>query len=90
MLSTVLNRLEYLRRATCSCMKSAKDLLDPPSFSIFTCWHIEINVGVKALLSGVVPKNLITQIGLTSANHSELVRLAALASSDVFPQPPSP
>lgn len=55
-----------------------------------TCWQIDISVGVRALLSGVVPKNLIIHIGFAPLNHSVEVSPADLANNDVFPQPPSP
>lgn len=47
-----------------------------------------MRVGVKALESGVVPKNRTIFIGLQSLNQSVRAIDALLASSDVFPQPP--
>lgn len=55
-----------------------------------TCWQIEINVGVNALESGVVPKNRTILIGFTHLNQSVKHSEALFASRDVLPQPPSP
>lgn len=57
----------------------------------FTCWHIDISVGVKALESGVVPKKRTMLMGFDPWNQPlEVDMLAAWARRDVFPQPPSP
>lgn len=53
-----------------------------------TCWHIEIKVGVSALESGVVPKNLTILRGLQSLNQSVNANEALLANNEVLPQPP--
>lgn len=52
---------------------------------------MDMSVGVSALESGVVPRNLTILIGLDPLNQPfEVDKLAALAKSDVLPQPPSP
>lgn len=51
---------------------------------------MDINVGVKALESGVVPKNLTMLTGFTSANQTVLAMAALLAKRDVLPHPPAP
>lgn len=55
---------------------------------MFTCWQIEMRVGVKALESGVVPRNLMMLVGRTSANQVSSDKAALLARRLVFPQPP--
>lgn len=99
------NHPGYLRKITCSCMKSIAGIhrvdrnlsyteylnINITLLSIrFTWLHIEINAGVKALLSGVVPKNRTMQNGLTFSSQSLTVKAADLANKDVLPQPPSP
>ena len=49
-----------------------------------------MRVGVKALLSGVVPKNLIMLIGFFDTNQTVFESPALFASKEVLPQPPSP
>lgn len=49
---------------------------------------MDIRVGVKALESGVVPRNLMMLVGRTSANQVSRHIAALLAKRLVFPQPP--
>jgi hypothetical protein len=51
---------------------------------------MDTKVGVRALLSGVVPRNLMMLIGLEPSNHSVDASPAEFARSDVLPHPPSP
>jgi len=50
---------------------------------------METKVGCRLLESGVVPKNLMKQIGLEPGNHFGDIE-AAFESIEVLPQPPSP
>lgn len=56
----------------------------------FTCWQIEIKVGVSALESGVVPRNLMMLTGRLPANQSSAESAALFDKRLVLPQPPSP
>lgn len=47
-----------------------------------------MRVGVRALESGVVPRNLITLVGRTSANQVSRDMAALFARRLVLPQPP--
>lgn len=49
---------------------------------------MEINVGVRALESGVVPRNLMMFVGRTSANQVSKDMAALFERRLVFPQPP--
>lgn len=61
-----------------------------PNAFVLTCWQMEISVGVNALLSGVVPRNLIILMGFLFMSHTVLDKPALFANKDVLPHPPSP